>query len=57
MRKAVISALASQENADGLIAIARKETSTDLKLDIVRRISDIAPKNKAAMDYLMELIK
>ena len=57
VRKAVISALGSQENADGLIAIARKETSTDLKLDIVRRISDIAPKNKAAMDYLMELIK
>ena len=57
VRKAVISALGSQENADGLIAIARKETSTDLKLDIVRRISDIAPQNKAAMDYLMELIK
>ena len=57
VRRAVISALGNQGNAAGLIAVARKETSTDLKLEAVRRISDLAPKNKAAMDYLMELIK
>jgi HEAT repeat protein len=56
-RNAVIGALSSQGNADSLIALARKETSTDLKLQIVRRISDLAPRNKAAMDYLMELVK
>jgi HEAT repeat protein len=56
-RKAVISALGSQNNADALIAIARKETNSDLKLQLVRRIADMAPRNKAAMDYLMEQIK
>jgi HEAT repeat protein len=56
-RKAVISALSNQGNADGLVAIARKETSNDLKLDIVRRLSEMASKNKVAMDYLMELVK
>ena len=44
VRKAVISALGNQNNADGLISIARKETNSELKLEIVRRIADIAPK-------------
>jgi HEAT repeat protein len=55
-RKAIISALGNQNNADGLIAIARKETG-DLKVEIVRRIAEMAPKNKAAMDFLMEQVK
>ena len=53
----MISALGSQNNADALIAIARKETNSDLKLQVVRRIADMAPHNKAAMDFLMEQIK
>jgi HEAT repeat protein len=57
VRRAVISALRSQNNADGLVAIARKETSLDLKREIVSAISNMAPKNKAAADYLMEVIK
>jgi len=56
-RKAIIAALESQGNAEGLVALARKESNSDLKLEIVRRLSDMAPKNKAAMDYLMELVK
>jgi HEAT repeat protein len=56
-RKAIIAALASQGNADGLVALARKESNNDLKLEMVRRLSDMAPKNKAAMDYLMELVR
>jgi HEAT repeat protein len=57
VRKAVISALGSQNNADGLVSIARKETNQELKLEIVRRIADMAPHNKMAMDFLMDQIK
>jgi hypothetical protein len=53
----VISALSSQNNAEALVAIARKETSLDLKRDLVRRLSDMAPRSKVAADYLMEIIK
>ncbi len=57
VRKAVVSALGNQNNVDGLISIARKETNPELKLELVRRIADMAPHNKAAMDFLMEQIK
>jgi len=57
VRKALVNALAGQNNAEGLVAIARKESDLSLKTDIVRRLSDLAPKNKAAADYLMEVIK
>jgi HEAT repeat protein len=56
-KKAVISALGNQNNADPLIALARKETNSELKLQLVRRIADMASRNKAAMDFLMEQIK
>jgi len=56
-RKSVISALGSQNNAEGLVAVAKKETSLDLKREIVAKLSDMAPKSKAAADYLMEIIK
>ena len=56
-RRTIISALSSQNNAEGLVAIARKETTLDLKRDIVRKLSDMAPKSKVAADYLMEIIK
>jgi TolA-binding protein len=56
-RRAVISALSSQNNAEGLVGIARKEASLELKRDIVKRLSEMAPKSKAAADYLMEVIK
>jgi HEAT repeat protein len=56
-RKAVINALASQNNAQALVDCARKETSLDLKTEIVRRLSDMAPHSKVAADYLMEVIK
>lgn len=56
-RKVVISSLANQSNAEALVAIARKETTLALKTEIVRRLSDLAPKSKVAADYLMEIIK
>jgi HEAT repeat protein len=56
-RRSIISALSSQNNAEGLVAIARKETTLTLKRDIVARLSEMAPKNKVAADYLMEIIR
>jgi HEAT repeat protein/TolA-binding protein len=58
-RRSIMSALGNQNNAEGLIAIARKETNSDLKIDIVRRIADLAKggKSKAATDYMAEFIK
>jgi HEAT repeat protein len=55
-KKAVISGLANQNNAEALISIARKETTWELKKTIVERLTNM-PKNKAAQDYLMEIIK
>jgi len=56
-RRTIINALANQNNAEGLVAIARKESSLPLKTSIVRQLSDMAPKSKVAADYLMEIIK
>jgi HEAT repeat protein len=56
-RRTIIGALSAQNNAEGLVAIARKETTLELKKEIVRRLSDMAPKSKVAADYLMEIIK
>jgi hypothetical protein len=56
-KEAVISAFGNQNNADGLVAIARKETDKDLRLKIVRELVDMAPRSKAAADYLMEIVK
>jgi hypothetical protein len=56
-RRVVISSLANQANAEALVAIARKETTLPLKTEIVRKLSDLAPKSKVAADYLMEIIK
>jgi HEAT repeat protein len=56
-KEAVISAFGNQNNADGLVAIARKESDKDLRLKIVRQLVDMAPRSKAAADYLMEIVK
>jgi len=52
----VISALMGQNNGEGLVAIVRKETNFELKKRIVENLTGM-PKNKAAQDYLMEIIK
>jgi HEAT repeat protein len=57
VRRAVISALSSQNNAEGLVAIARKEASLPLKTLIVQKLSEMAPRSKVAADYMMEIIK
>ncbi len=55
-KKAIISALANQSNGEALVALARKETNMTLKRDIVSRLSNMS-RNKAAMDYMLEIIK
>jgi HEAT repeat protein len=56
-RRTIIAALGAQNNADALIAIARKETTLSMKSEIVKRIADLAPKSKAAADYLAEIVR
>lgn len=55
-KRAIIQALHSQNNAEGLVAVARRESDPKLKEDIVRRLSTMT-KSKVALDYLMELLK
>jgi HEAT repeat protein len=56
-RRSIIAALGAQNNAEALIAIARKETTLSLKSEIVKRIADLAPKSKPAADYLAEIVR
>ena len=51
----MINALFTQNNAESLVAIARKETDPTLKRDIVSRLSQMT-RNKVAMDYMMEIL-
>lgn len=54
VKRAVIGALFVQDNAEALVALARKETDADLRKEFVRRLSTM--KSKVAMDYLMEIL-
>ncbi|MEP7116182.1 MAG: HEAT repeat domain-containing protein [Acidobacteriota bacterium] len=54
VRRAATQGLFVQNNAEALVALARKETDPEMKRDLVQRLSLM--KSKAAMDYLMELL-
>jgi HEAT repeat protein len=54
IRKAVVHALFLQSNAEALVDIARKESSYELKREIVQRLSRM--KSKEAAEYLEELV-
>ena len=54
-KKAVINALFLQQNATALVALARAERNTELKKEIVQKLSLM--KSKEATDYLLELLK
>jgi hypothetical protein len=56
-REAIIGALGAQQNAEGLISLAKAESDVRLKTRIVRQLSEMAPRSKAAADYLMEVIR
>jgi len=55
-KKAIVSALGNQNNGEALVAIARKETNMTMKREIVSRLSNMT-RSKAAMDYMLEIIK
>lgn len=55
VRKAVVEGLFLQDNAEALVALARKETDPDMKRSIVEKLSLM--RSKAATDYLWELLK
>jgi hypothetical protein len=57
IKRSVISALASQENAQALVTLARQETDIELKRDLVRRLSDLAPRSKVAADFLTGVLQ
>ncbi len=54
VKRAVINALFVQGNAESLVALARKESSAELKREIVQKLSVM--KSKAATDYLLEIL-
>jgi len=56
VKKAVIEGLFLQSHAEALVTLARKETDPALKRSIVEKLS-LMSGSKAAMDYLMELLK
>jgi HEAT repeat protein len=54
IRQSVIQALFIQNNAESLVALARKEQDTAMKKDIVQKLSLM--HSKVATDYLLELL-
>jgi hypothetical protein len=54
VKRAAINALFVQGNAESLVALARKESSADMKREIVQKLSVM--KSKVATDYLLEIL-
>ncbi len=54
IRKAIINGLFTSNNAEALVALARKEQDITLKKEIVQRLSTM--RSKVATDYLLELL-
>ena len=54
IRKAVINGLFQSGNAEGLVALARKESDPVMKKEMVSRLSNM--NSKVATDYLIELL-
>ena len=55
MRKAVINALFISGNAEGLVALARKEQDPSMKKEMVSKLSNMHSK-AATTDYLIEIL-
>jgi tetratricopeptide (TPR) repeat protein len=55
-KKAVISGLGNQNNAEAMIAIYRKESNFEIKKQIVSSLGNM-PKNEAAKAFLLEILK
>jgi len=55
VRSAAVQGLFVQNNAEALIALARRETDPAMKKELVQRLS-LMGKSKVAMDYLREVL-
>lgn len=55
-KKAVISGLSNQNNAEAMIVIYRKESNFEIKKRIVESLGNM-PKNEAAKAFLLEILK
>jgi HEAT repeat protein len=55
IKRAVIQALFIQNNAESLVALARKESDISMKKEMVQKLSLM--RSKVAQDYLLELLK
>jgi len=56
VRKDIVNALGSQQNATILVELARSEKNAEMKREIVEELSSMRG-NKIATDYLIELLK
>ncbi|MEW6323466.1 MAG: HEAT repeat domain-containing protein [Acidobacteriota bacterium] len=54
IRRAAIQGLFVQNNAEALVALARKETDPAMKRELVQKLSLM--RSKVAIDYLMEIL-
>ena len=54
VKKSVVNALFTQDNATALVGLARKEQDVTMKKEIVSRLSNM--RNKVATDYMIELL-
>jgi hypothetical protein len=54
LRKAVVNGLFLQQNAESLVALARKEQDPSMKKELVQKLSLI--HSKVATDYLLEIL-
>ena len=57
IKRAVVQAFFIQNNAESLVALARKEPkNSEMHIEMVQKLS-LMGRNKVAIDYLMELLK
>lgn len=56
VKRAVIHALGIGDQGEALVALARKESDASLRAEIVRRLSTMAEDNRAARDYMLEIL-
>ncbi len=54
IRKEIVKSMFMQQNAKGLIDLARKETNPEMKKDLVQKLSMM--RSKEATDYMMEVL-
>jgi len=55
-KRAIVNGLSSQNNAEALVEVAKKE-SGNLKIEIIQRLTEMSKRSKAAADYLESVLR